>query len=108
MLGSIDLEWSNNGAEPQFAFDNEAVAWLTVIDAADGLPEFLIFDIVNTANVKRGMGPWAVGQPANYVTDPGSAFHENHITRFQFMTDALEVTQRELPWRPFTIQELDY
>ena len=104
MVFTIDLDGSHNGAVTQEALYYQSVTRLAVVMTLDVRSNFIVFDVIQSADVKRSMRPRAVGQPADNVTDSAPAFDQEHVANPQFMSDSLKIAQRESPRRLGSIE----
>jgi hypothetical protein len=81
---------------------------LAVVMRGDRCAQLIVLYIANPPDVKSCMSPGAVGQPANNIADPSPALDQYDITVFEFVTQAIEITQWELSGRPFPINPVNH
>ena len=87
----INLQALNPGATAQDALDHQTVTCVAFIVVLDNFAQVVIFYVMDAADIQRSMGPRALRNPANNITDPGPALHQQYITGLQFKADAFVV-----------------
>ncbi len=60
-----------------------------------------VFDVVQATDVQDSMGPTALGDQLNDVTDSGAPLYQHHVTGFDLVAYALKVTQGRVWQWPF-------
>ena len=62
---------------------------------ADDLAQIRVFNVVDAADVERGVGPGALGDLLDDVTDPASTLDKQHVALLDLKDDPLKIAE----WR---------